>query len=267
MSGAKPDKVVEISCAPHGKSKQSRQFSRPYIRTSPSVLARMDSLLENDAPSNVFHQLLNESGGPIFSNSLSTKPRNMTQVPNRKAVKKRKLATTSFALPQNDFASLISAQRNSSSPVRTVLVSRDSYIAFLYTDKQLKDIELFCWHPNDNNSCVLGIDTTFTLYNMWITETSYLNKQLSSRTRKNPAYLGPVMTHFTKDERTFRRFCLELISANLQQINLKKVGSTWRLQFSMNSRAPFASCYSCTVHDTCSKELKRQLTAAIRRAA
>ena len=99
LSSAKFDKVVEISCAPHGNSKQSKQFSKPYSRTKPSVLAQMDSLLENDTPSNVFHQLLDESGGPIFSNSLSTQPRNMTQIANRKTVKKRKLTATSFASP------------------------------------------------------------------------------------------------------------------------------------------------------------------------
>ena len=225
LSGAKPGEVVEISCAPHGNSKQSRRFSKTYIHTNPSVLAQMDSLLENDTPSNVFHQLLNESGGPIFSNSVSSEPRNMTQVANRKTVKKRKLATTSFASPQSDLERLISAQRDSSSPVRTVAVSGDSYIAFLYTDKQLKDIELFCCDPNDNKSCVLGIDTTFKLCNMWITDTSYRNKQLlSSRTRKNPVHLGPTMMHFTKDEGTCRKICVELISANPQLINLKKVG-------------------------------------------
>ena len=31
------------------------------------------------------------------------------------------------------------------------------------------------------------------------------------------------MKHFTKDEQTFRKFCVELISANPQPINLKKV--------------------------------------------
>ena len=186
----------------------------------------MDSFLENDTPSNVFHKLLNESGCPIFSNSLSTEPRNMTQVANYKAVKKtNKLATTSFASPQSDLERLISAQRDSSSPVRTVAVSGDSHIAFLYTDKQLKDTELFCCDPNDNNSCVLGIDTTFKLCNLWITDTSYRNKRLfSSRTRKNLVHLGSVMMHFIKDEETFRRFCDELISTNPQLINLKKVG-------------------------------------------
>ena len=129
-------------------------------------MAQIDSLLQNDTPSNIFHQLLDESRGPIFSNSLSTEPRNMTQVANRKIVKKRKLATTSFASPQSDLERLISAQRDSSSPVRTVVVSGVSYIAFLYTDKQLKDIELFCCDLNHNRSRVLDIDTTFKLCNM-----------------------------------------------------------------------------------------------------
>ena len=104
LRGAKPDDVVQISCAPNENSKQRRQFSKPYIRTNPSLLAQMDSLLENDT----------ESGGHIFSNSQPTEPRNMTQVANCKTVKKRKLATGSFASPQNDLERLISAQRDSS---------------------------------------------------------------------------------------------------------------------------------------------------------
>ena len=62
LIGAKPDKVIQIYCSPNGNSKQRRQFSKPYIRTNPSLLAQMDSLLENDT----------ESGGHIFSNSLPT---------------------------------------------------------------------------------------------------------------------------------------------------------------------------------------------------
>ena len=59
---------------------------------------------------------------------------------------------------------------------------------------------------------------------MWIADTSYCNKQLlSSRVRKNLVHLCPVITQFTKDEETFRSFCAEMISANPQLINLKKV--------------------------------------------
>ena len=139
-------------------------------------MAQIDSLVESGTPSNAFHHLLNESGGPIFSTSLSTEPRNMSQVANRKTVKKRKFATASFAPRQSDLERLISAQRDSSSSAGVAIVSGDLYIAFLYTDKQLKDIELFCCDPSDNSSCVQGIDTTFKLCNMWITDTSYRNK-------------------------------------------------------------------------------------------
>ena len=190
----------------------------------------------------------------------------MTQVANCKTVKKRKLATGLFASPQNGLERLISAQRDSSSPIRTVVVSSNSYIAFLYTDKQVKDIELLCCDPNDNNSYVLGIDTTFKLCNMWITGTLYHNKRLlSSRTRKSLVHLIPVMMHFTKDEGTFSRFCVELISASPQLINLKKVGVD--VEAAVFSGFQSVICYSCTVHNTCSKEMKRQLTAATRRAA
>ena len=58
---------------------------------------------------------------------------------------------------------------------------------------------------------------------MWIPDTSYRNKQLLSRARKNPVHLCPVIMQFTNDEETFRSFCVEMISANPQLINLKKV--------------------------------------------
>ena len=65
---------------------------------------------------------------------------------------------------------------------------------------------------------------------MWITETSYRNKSLlSSRSRKNPVHLSPVMMLLTKDEETFRRFGVELTSTNSQLIKLKKVGLNMEL--------------------------------------
>ena len=51
----------------------------------------MDSSFESDIPSNVFHQILNESGSPIFSNSLSIDPQNMAQVAGQKKMKKSPL--------------------------------------------------------------------------------------------------------------------------------------------------------------------------------
>ena len=119
----------------------------------------------------LIHQLVNELGGYIFSTTLSTEPRNTTQKANRKTVKKRKLELTSLAPPQSDLERLTDAHIGSSTPVHTVVISGNSQIAFVYTVKQLKDIELFCSNANDNNSCVLGIDATFKLCNIWIIDT------------------------------------------------------------------------------------------------
>ena len=78
-------------------------------------------------------QLLNESGGPIFSNILSTEPRNMMQVAYYKIVKKRKLSPILFA--ESDLKilkKLKSAPKDSSSPVHAILISGNSHAAFLY---------------------------------------------------------------------------------------------------------------------------------------
>ena len=57
LKGANPDQGFEISCAPHGNSKQSTQFLKLYIQTNPSVVAQMDSFLENYIRSNVKYLL------------------------------------------------------------------------------------------------------------------------------------------------------------------------------------------------------------------
>ena len=108
----------------------------------------------------------------------------------------------------------------------------------------------------DNNSCVLGIYINFKLCNMWITDTSYCNKRLlRNRTRNNPVHLAPIMMRFTKDEETSRRFCIELISANSQLINLKNFGAD--MEVAIFNKFQSVIC-NCNLHNTCSKEMKRQ---------
>ena len=107
--------------------------------------------------------------------------------------------------------------------MRAVLTYKDAYVAFVYTDKQLQDIEQFCC--KETGASVLGIDTTYNLCDMWVTDTSYRNHRvMSTRNKKHPVALGPVMFHFAKEEETFRRFCLELIAGNPKLMEIKKVG-------------------------------------------
>ena len=71
---------------------------------------------------------------------------------------------------------------------------------------------------------VLGIDTTFNLCNLWVTDSCYRNKRLVNNVSgENPNFLAPSLFHFTKDEQTFRRFAVELL-ANPRLANLKKIG-------------------------------------------
>ena len=126
-------------------------------------------------------------------------------------------------MPMSTFDQLTALQRNPKNYVRSVTMFEDCYIAFLYSDKQLKDIEQFCCRTTDNS--VFGVDTTFDLADeMWLTDSSLRNERiLSVRSNDHPINFGPGMLHFSKNESIFRQFCAKLPSANPALENLKKL--------------------------------------------
>ena len=70
------------SLRPHGNAKS---FTQPYIRTSPRVLTDVDCLASQNVNNNeIYDTLLERSGGPYHSISLSDEPRNIKQIKNRK---------------------------------------------------------------------------------------------------------------------------------------------------------------------------------------
>ena len=72
---------------------------------------------------------------------------------------------------------------------------------------------------------VFVVDTTFNLCDLWITNISYGNKRLvNTIDGGTPVHLGPIMLHFTKDEKTVGRFGLETLSANLNLQNFSVIG-------------------------------------------
>ena len=220
MDGSALD--TECATAPHGNSKRDEVFAQPYYRTSKAVLNTIDDLVEKKTPSSVFSTVLEEAGGPFLSQSKSQEPRNVKQVINRKNRLSIPQAVNEPS-PTTNLEKLLALQRDPSSLVRTVLVYENSYIAFIYSDKQLQDMVMFgC---KETGASVLGVDTTFNLWDGWSTDISYRNQRLLSvRSKKHPVGLGPVMLHFTKDEGTFRRFALELLAANPSLNKIKKIG-------------------------------------------
>ena len=187
-------------------------LNRPYIRTEKSVLTRQDALLnDNKRPQEVYNILLEESGAPYRSASMSKEPRNLKQIRKRQPNLKQKSKTNYPEVDQ--LQALMLSQRDPDSLVKTVTVTGQSYITFAYTDKQINDIAKCCCKNSD--TAVLGVDTTFNLCDLWSTDTSYRNKRLLNTTSGgHPVHLGPIMLHFTKDDGTFGRFALELLSAN-----------------------------------------------------
>ena len=77
----------------------------------------------------------------------------------------------------------------------------------------------FCCHNTEMS--VLGIDTTFNLCNIWITDSCYKNDQLVY----NPVFWGPLLFQFTKDESISTRFALEMIALDPEITSIKKIGS------------------------------------------
>ena len=136
------------------------------------------------------------------------------------------LQSTNETIPQqaNDHLhTLLRAQRDSVSFLKTVTVTDQSYIAFAFTEKPLSDIEKFCCKSTEAG--VFAVDTTFNLRDLWLTDTSYRNKRLVNTIDGGaPVRLGPIMLHFTRVEKTFGRFRLEIPSANLNLKNISFIG-------------------------------------------
>ena len=225
LGDLEPDEVKDLPNAPHGNQKNS--YQKPYVRTKNKVLLDVDTkLATTKSPQTVFYKLIEESGGPM-SVPPSEIPRNTKQIYNRKYKEKmNSRLVNSSPLIKGNLETLLRMQRDPLNPIRTVLEFDDCYVAFAYTDKMMKDIEIFCCDPSDREKCVLAVDTTFKLCDMWITDTTYRNKRLvRCRTGKHPVLLGPTMFHFTKNEATFRRFCCEFLAANPNIMKLSKIGT------------------------------------------
>ena len=167
----------------------------------------------------------NDGGGPLHSSSQSMEPRSIKQIYDRKSalnVKEKCNLTAINSDTSDDLLNILNAQKIHDF-IDSVIVKNNAYYVVLKTDKQIKDIVKFCCV--EQNASVLGIDTTFNLCDMWLTDTCYRNKRLiNPRTNAHPVFLGPILIHFTKEEETFLRFALELLSADPTLRNLKKIG-------------------------------------------
>ena len=108
--------------------------------------------------------------------------------------------------------------------IESIVIKEKIYYFFMCSPRQIEDIVQLCCRETE--SSVLGIDTTFNLCNLWVTDSCYKNDRIVHNvTGNHPVFLGPLLFHFTKDESTFTRFALEMIALDPEVINIKKIGS------------------------------------------
>ena len=160
----------------------------------------------------MYEIVLEESGGAPHASSISKEPRNLKQVQNLQA----KINKSNRSQPEssnNDLEVLLQLQGDQSFFVQRVTVTGEKYLAFANTENQTMDINDFCCQAVE--PVVLALDTTLNLCSLWITDTTYRNKRILNASNGNhPVHLGPITLHFTKDDATFSRFALELLSSN-----------------------------------------------------
>jgi len=153
----------DIVVRPHGNSKNKKK--RPFFKTSPDVLQCIKEEPLSAKPRRVFKEFIDVAGGPLYSSSASSEPCNLQQIYNVRKIKR----TDDKA---DDFTHLPS-QVKESSFVHDLTIDCDSVQYTLATERQLKDLELFCTHPIKFS--VFSIDSTYNVGNVYVTNTCFEN--------------------------------------------------------------------------------------------
>ena len=189
---------AEVMC--HGNAIQE---SKPYFRTSKDVLEKTKEILSKGMKAKkLYDQVSSESGGVFFSSSQSTELRDTRQIYRQPAnLKREKKENESHGHLHGELESIINFQRGQEEFVKTLTCIRDSFYVFLGTAVQLNDVAKFCCEMNE----VLYIDTTFNLWEHWLTDSCYGNLRLETNEGKHPILIAPSMIHFQSDEFLFNR--------------------------------------------------------------
>lgn len=191
------EEEVQLKLKQHGNSKNSNE---PYVRTRPSAIQELKETVSSRKwqPREVFFESVRRKDGLEFCRSKSELPRNAKQVSNALAS-----SATSFepSIHQSRDILLEATEKCKSKDgfVREVDGAPEP-VAFLATDRQLKDIELYC--AQEGSFSILGVDATL---NFSVTPTTYRPLKIYTvRTGKPPVFLGPLLVHQSKTEQTYR---------------------------------------------------------------
>ena len=138
--------------------------------------------------------MLDRSGGSYLSNSQSNKPRDKKQLYNRSHPLNQTPSSPVNKENNNDLLQIIEQQKKNGM-IESIAVNNKACFFFICYSNQIQDITKFCCL--ESNASVLGIDTTFNLCDLWVTDSCYKNTRIVNRaTGNHPVFLRPLMFHF-----------------------------------------------------------------------
>ncbi|CAC5411843.1 unnamed protein product [Mytilus coruscus] len=126
----------DIVMKAHGNAKDSQ--SRPFFKTDLSVLDNIKEETRETKPRQLFKKLVDDAGGPLYSSSASSEPRNLQQIYN--------IRSSTKAATKTDQLTHLVAQIRESTFVHELAADGESLQYVLASEKQLMDLDTFCTH-------------------------------------------------------------------------------------------------------------------------
>ena len=190
---------MQLNLKPHGNSKNSNES---YVPARPSTIQELRETVSSRKwqPREVFFESVRRKGGLEFCRSKSELPRNAKQVSNALASSKTSFQP-STKQRRDILLEAMDKYKSKDSFVREV-VGAPEPIAFLASDRQLKDIKLYS--AQVGSFSILSVDV---------------------RTGKHPIFLGPFLIHQSKTEQTYRYLGSAMKHFNPQIVQLNAFGT------------------------------------------
>ncbi|CAC5423831.1 unnamed protein product [Mytilus coruscus] len=188
----------DIVMKAHGNAKDSQ--SRPFFKTDLSVLDNIKEETRETKPRQLFKKLVDDAGGPLYSSSASSEPRNLQQIYN--------IRSSTKAATKTDQLTHLVAQIRESTFVHELAADGESLQYVLASEKQLMDLDTFCTHQL--HFSVFSVDSTFNIGNYYVTNTCFENLRVVHASGKykgrHPLEMGPTFVHTHRDENSYLRF-------------------------------------------------------------
>lgn len=208
----------DFDLKPHGNS--TKHGAQGFTRTQSSTLATLKEKCATLGPREAVRQTKASSGGVTKVESSAQMPRGLRQA---KYLRKTVTSTQQQFGGRNDDDEVLSVlyrmKEEDSSFIRDVSIGKEGLFIVLASDVQLAEMEKFC--IEEMMFAVMQIDPTFNLGPYECTPISYQNLLLERKSTGKPqVFVGPVLIHYKKDERTYMDFLnkLKALRAGLQDI-------------------------------------------------